>query len=79
MSQRVLLEINTDHLHALKWDTEFWTNLLANLGSSHYSAELNAANEAGHPVDIGHGVRIVLQRHHSTDATVKTDYVEVKL
>jgi hypothetical protein len=79
MSTRTLIEISHDQLHALKWDEEFWTNLLSRLGSAHYSTDLNAANEAGRSIDIGHGVRIVLQRHHSTDATVKTEYVEVRL
>jgi hypothetical protein len=79
MSTRTIIEINHDQLHALKWDEEFWTNLLSRLGGSHYNADLSEANEAGRSIDVGHGVRIVLQRHHSTDVTVKTEYVEVRL
>lgn len=79
MSTRTIIEINHDHLHALEWDQEWWTNLLQRLGSSHYGAELNEANAAGRPVDIGHGVRLVMQRHHADDAMVKTQGVEVKL
>jgi hypothetical protein len=79
MSTRTIIEINHDQLHTLKWDEEFWANLLSRLGGSHYNADLNEANEAGHSIDIGHGVRIVLQRHHATNVTVKTEYAEVRL
>jgi len=79
MSIRTIIEINHDHLHALKWDQGWWENLLARLGSAHYNADLNEANENGRSIDAGHGVRIVLQRFHDTAVSVKTDYAEVKL
>ncbi|CDY79410.1 hypothetical protein BGLT_02191 [Caballeronia glathei] len=77
MSIRTLVEINHDQLHALKWDVEFWENLVAQLGGTHYSSRLIEAN--GRPIDIGHGVRIIMQRHHSTECSVKSEYEEVKL
>lgn len=79
MSQRYLVEINTDYLHALEWDQEWWPNLLQRLASTHYAVELYAANHEGRPIDIGHGARLVLQRHHSDDVTVSTKWSEVKL
>jgi hypothetical protein len=79
MSTRTIIEINHDQLHALKWDEEFWTNLLSALGGSTYNVRLNEANEVGRSIDIGHGVRIVMQRHHSTEVTVKTEFAEVRL
>lgn len=79
MGIRTLIEINHDNLHALKWDQEWWENLLSRLSGSHYNADLNQANEAGRSIDAGHGVRIVLQRFHDTAVTVKTEYSEVKL
>lgn len=79
MGIRTLIELNHDNLHALKWDLEWWENLLARLGGSHYNADLNQANEAGQSIDAGHGVRIIMQRWHDTDVTVKTAYAEVKL
>lgn len=79
MSTRTLIEINHDQLHALQWDLEWWTNLLQNLSAARYGAALNEANADGCPIHLGHGVRLVLQRHHSDLATVKTTCVEVML
>ncbi|PVX75596.1 hypothetical protein [Paraburkholderia unamae] len=79
MSIRTIIEINHDQLHSLKKDPEWWINLLANLGTAHYGAALNEANADGCPIHLGHGVRLVLQRHHSDVTTVKAGSVEVKL
>ncbi|RKE35232.1 hypothetical protein B0G76_1293 [Paraburkholderia sp. BL23I1N1] len=79
MSTRTILEINHDHLGHLQKHPEIFAEILAELGMSIHGAALNKANERGHALDIGHGVRIVLQRHHSTDVTVQTDYAGVRL
>ncbi len=79
MSIRTLIEINHDSLHRLIAEPEFLQHFLRELTGTTYNREFNAANEAGRALDIGHGVRVVLQRHHTTDVTVKTEYTEVKL
>ncbi|PXW23366.1 hypothetical protein [Paraburkholderia caballeronis] len=79
MSTRTLLEINHDFLHNLRRHPEILGEIMAELVGSVHGAALNEANSRGHALDLGHGVRLVLQRHHSNDASVKTEYAEVRL
>lgn len=79
MSTRTLLEINHDRLHDLQRRPEILAEIMAELGMAVYGAALNEANSRGRALDLGHGVHLVLQRHHSTDVSVKTDYSEVRL
>ncbi|WP_233343686.1 hypothetical protein [Burkholderia cepacia] len=79
MSIRTLIEINHDHLCRLRDDPEFLKRLIADLGSSFYCGDLNRANEEGKPLVLRNGIRIVSQYHHTTDVTVTSDFVEVKL
>ena len=79
MSTRTLIEINHDRLHELQQRPSILAEIMAELGITIHGAALNEANSRGHALDLGHGVRLVMQRHHSTDASVKSNYVEVKL
>lgn len=79
MSTRTLIEINHDMLPRLQNRPDIMLLILRELGSSMHGAPLNEANECGRPLDIGHGIRIIMQRHHSTDITVTTEYATVKL
>ncbi|MDR8394993.1 hypothetical protein NE850_01470 [Paraburkholderia sp. USG1] len=79
MSTRTILEINHDRLGHLQTHPEIFAEILSELGMSTHGAALNEANERGCALDIGHGVRIILQRHHTTDVTVQTDYAGVRL
>lgn len=79
MSTRTLIEINHDLLHELKRNPEFVAEFIANLGSSFYCGRLNESNGKGQPMHVGRGIQIILQRHHSTDVTVTTEYQTVKL
>jgi hypothetical protein len=79
MSTRTIIEINHDRLEHLQRHPEIFAQILLELGGSTHCAALNEANERSRSLDIGDGIQIVLQRHHSTGLTVKTDYVEVKL
>lgn len=79
MSIRTLIEINHDRLHDLRERPDVIETILRNLGGSTYNGALNEANEAGKPLAIALGITIVMQRHHSTDVTVTTEYQTVKL
>lgn len=79
MSTRTLLEINHDRLHDLQKRPEILAEIMAELGMAVHGAALNETNSRGRALDLGHGVQLVLQRHHSTHVTVKTDYAEVRL
>jgi hypothetical protein len=79
VSTRTLIEINHDRLRDLQRNPEIMAMLLSELGNSRHGAALNEANESGRALDIGHGISIVMQRHHSTEVTVKTEYAEIKL
>lgn len=79
MSTRSLLEINHDRLHDLQNRPEILAEIMTELGMSAHGAALNEANGNGRALDLGHGVRLVIQRHHSTDVSVKSEYVEVRL
>ncbi len=79
MGTRTLIEINHDQLASLRGGPDVIDAILRNLGMTTYNALLNDANADGRALDIAHGVRIVLQRHHTTDVTVTTEYHTVKL
>lgn len=79
MSIRTLIEINHDRLHELQQRPAILAEIIFELGMSVHGAALNEANERGRALDLGHGVRLVMQRHHSTDVSVKSEYVEVRL
>lgn len=79
MSTRTLLEINHDMLPKLQNRPDIVLLFLRELGSSMHAAALNEANERGAPLDVGHGLSIVLQRHHTTEISVTTEYAAVKL
>ncbi|KOR22973.1 hypothetical protein ABW54_04055 [Burkholderia cenocepacia] len=74
-----MIEINHDHLNRLREDPEFLLRLFGNLGSSFYCGDLNRANAEGKPMTLTNGIRIVSQYHHTTDVTISSDFVEVKL
>lgn len=79
MSTRTLLEINHDRLHDLRTRPELLAEVIDELGGSAHNAALNDANSRSRALDLGHGVRLVLQYHNATDVSVKTDYAEVRL
>ncbi|MBR8344710.1 hypothetical protein [Burkholderia ambifaria] len=79
MSTRTLIEINHDKLHQLRDRPELFAEILSELGGSVHNAAMNEANERGRALDIGRGVRLVMQYHHTTDVTLSSDFVEVKL
>lgn len=79
MSTRTLLEINHDHLADLQTRRDLLAFVMDELATCKHNAALNQANERGRALDIGHGVRIVHQYHHSTEVAVKTEYAEVRL
>jgi hypothetical protein len=73
MSTRTIIEINHDRLPDLKKRPEIMALILGELGNSRYGAALNEANERGRPLDIGHGISFVLQRHHTTEVAITTE------
>ena len=79
MSTRTLIEINHDQLKSLLDRPDIVDAILRNLGMTTYNASLNEANAEGRALEITHGVRIVLQRHHSTAVKVTTEYQTVKI
>ncbi|RDU99170.1 hypothetical protein [Trinickia dinghuensis] len=79
MSTRTLIEINHDFLHELQDVPELLAIIVSELGTSMHCRPLNEANERGRTLDIGHGLRIVLQYHHTTDVAVTTKFAAVKL
>lgn len=79
MSTRTLLEISHDMLPKLQNRPDIVLMILRELGSSMHGAALNEANARGRSLDIGHGISIVLQRHHTTEVSVVSDYAQVKL
>ncbi|MGI4815889.1 MAG: hypothetical protein ACRYG5_10030 [Janthinobacterium lividum] len=79
MSIRTLIEVNHDHLTRLLADPDALARSISDLCSAQHLAELNLANSAGRPHDLLNGLRLVLQRHHTTDVTVSTDYAKVRL
>jgi len=79
MSTRTLIEINHDLLHRLQSDPGIMQQIMRELGVSTHNGPLNEANGRGRSLDIGDGIRIVLQYHHSTEVAVTTDYAAVKL
>ena len=64
MSIRTIIEINHDYL-GLKGDdpADALRRLLQALRTSDITGQLNRA--AGAPIDVGGGVRVLAQRHHS--------------
>ncbi|KVP77486.1 hypothetical protein WJ92_02580 [Burkholderia ubonensis] len=78
MSTRTLLEINHDRLHDLRTRPELLAEVVSELVGSVHTAALDEANSRGRALDLGHGVRLVLQYHHTTDISVKTDYAEIR-
>lgn len=79
MSTRTLIEINHDLLHELQERPELLAIVMSELGISMHNGPLNEANERGHALNIGHGLRIVLQYHHTTEVSVTTKYSAVRL
>ncbi|HHT8992824.1 TPA: hypothetical protein ACT5B2_003869 [Burkholderia cenocepacia] len=79
MSTRTLIEINHDKLGQLHDRPELLAEIMSELGSTVHNAAMNEANERGRALDIGHGVRLVMQYHHTTDVSVTTDFAEVRL
>ncbi|HEF4731764.1 hypothetical protein SB379_06890 [Burkholderia multivorans] len=79
MSTRTLIEINHDRLTGLRDRPELLAEIIDELRGAIHIARLNAANARGHPLDIGHRVRLVLQYHHTTEVHVTTDFAGVRL
>lgn len=79
MSIRTIVEFNHDFLRRLRDQPELLGLIVDEIATSQHAAKLNEANERGRALDIGHGVRIVMQRHHSTEVSVKTEYGELRL
>lgn len=79
MSTRTLIEINHDLIYRLRTRPDLLAEIMSELASSAHNAALNEANSRSRALDIGHGVRLVQQYHHTTDVTVTSDFVEVKL
>lgn len=79
MSTRTLIEINHDQLHRLRERPEILAEILSELGCTVHNAAMNEANERGRALDLGHGVRLVMQYHHTTDVSVTTDFAAVRL
>jgi hypothetical protein len=79
MSTRTLVEFNHDQLRRLRDDPRLMGLILDEIATSQHNAALNEANSRGRALDIGHGVTIIMQRHHSTEVSVKTKDAEVRL
>ena len=79
MSIRTLIEINHDMLPKLQNRPDIVMLILRELGSSMHGAVLNEANSLGKSLDIGHGISIVLQSHHTTEVTVSAEHATVRL
>ena len=67
MSQRTILEINHDCMRP--HDLHELIDLFNQLGSSTVTTLLNKAE--GKPLQWSSGIRVLAQRHHSEDLTVK--------
>ncbi|KVL59303.1 hypothetical protein WT01_15870 [Burkholderia cepacia] len=79
MSTRTLIEINHDVLHRLRERPDLLSEILTELGGCVHNAALNEANERGRALDIGHGIRLVMQYHHTSEISVTTDFAAVRL
>ena len=79
MSIRTIVEFNHDWLRRLRDQPDLIGLILDEIATSQHGAQLNGANSRGRPLDIGHGVTIVMQRHHSDDVTVTSAFAEVRL
>lgn len=79
MSTRTLIEINHDLLHKLQERPDLLAIVMSELGISMHNGPLNEANERGRALNIGHGLRIVLQYNHTTEVVVSTKYAAVRL
>ena len=74
MSIRTIVEINHDLLSQLD-DPEQLKEMLISLSLGRHVPELNNGNQP----EIAPGVRVLLQRHHSDEVTIKSDWSTVKL
>lgn len=79
MSTRTLIEINHDHIRRLRERPELLAEIMTELGCAVHNAAMNEANERGRALDLGHGVRLVMQYHHTTDVGVTSDFAAVRL
>ncbi|MBY4799950.1 hypothetical protein K6W78_08025 [Burkholderia cepacia] len=79
MSTRTLIEINHDRLHWLLERPDIVAEILRELRTSFHNEHLNLENAAGRALSIGHGVRLVMQYHHTTGVAVETDFAVVHL
>lgn len=79
MSTRTLIEINHDMLHRLRDRPDLLAEIMSELVGSIHNAALNEANQRGRALDLGHGVRLVMQYHHTTDVSVTADLAAVRL
>jgi hypothetical protein len=79
MGTRTLVEFNHDYLSRLRDRPDIMACILYEIATSFHMCALNAANQDSQALDIGHGVRIILQRWHDTETVVKTEFAEVRL
>lgn len=74
MSIRTIIEINHDCISRLEHPEQLKT-MITSLLMGKFMPELND----GERPEIAPGVRVLMQRHHSSDVTIKSDWAEVKL
>jgi hypothetical protein len=79
MGTRTIVEFNHDFFYQLRDRPELLKEIVDELATSYHNAALYDANLRGRALDIGHGVRIVMQRWYDTECTVKTEFAEVRL
>ena len=74
MSIRTIIEINHDLLAALD-NPEALKKMVLNLAMGAHMPELNN----GETPEIAPGVRVLMQRHHSSNVTIQSDWAKVEL
>lgn len=78
MSTRTLIEISHNHLSMLIGNPEILQPLMTQLKGCMPDSTVYDANDAGRALDYGHGIHIVMRRHHRTDVTVSTRQPEIR-
>ena len=74
MSIRTIVEINHDRLSSLD-NAEALLEMILNLRMGLYMPELN---NGGTP-EIAEGVRVLMERHHTSDVLIKSSWRELKI
>lgn len=74
MSIRTIIEVNHDLLAALD-NPEALQEMVRSLVMGEYMPKLNS----GELPEIAPGVRVLMQRHHTSSVTIQSDWAKVEL